>query len=75
MGFTDAIDTISMPSEGKQFFPLNAPKFHSVVFGNIVEQGIEQTWKGQAYQSFREQLASARPPDVCCSCSIYSGTF
>ena len=44
-------------------------------FGNIVEQGIEQTWNGQAYQSFREQLASARPPDVCCSCSIYSGTF
>ncbi|MEW6492595.1 MAG: radical SAM protein [Cyanobacteriota bacterium] len=44
-------------------------------FGNIVDQGVEETWNGQAYQAFREQLASAQPPDVCRSCSIYSGTF
>ncbi|MCA1991516.1 MAG: radical SAM protein [Coleofasciculus sp. S288] len=44
-------------------------------FGNIVEQGVEETWNGKAYQSFREQLNSDEPPEVCRSCSIYSGTF
>lgn len=44
-------------------------------FGNIVEQGVKETWNGKAYQSFREQLNSDKPPEVCRSCSIYSGTF
>lgn len=44
-------------------------------FGNLLEQGVEATWNGDAYQSFREQLASDEPPEVCRSCSIYSGTF
>lgn len=44
-------------------------------FGNIVEQGVEDTWNGETYQSFRDQLASDEPPEVCRSCSIYSGTF
>lgn len=44
-------------------------------FGNIAEQGIGETWNSEAYQSFRDQLASDRPPAVCRSCSIYSGTF
>jgi radical SAM protein with 4Fe4S-binding SPASM domain len=46
-----------------------------VNFGNMVEQGVEATWNGAAYQQFRQQLASDEPPDVCRSCSIYSGTF
>ena len=44
-------------------------------FGNIIEQGIEQTWNGKDYQLFRDKLASEDPPEVCRSCSIYSGTF
>lgn len=44
-------------------------------FGSIVEQGVEETWNGEAYQIFRDRLASDEPPDVCRSCSIYSGTF
>lgn len=44
-------------------------------FGNILEQGVEETWNGEAYESFRHQLASDEPPEVCRSCSIYSGTF
>ncbi len=44
-------------------------------FGNIVEQGVDQTWNGEAYESFRARLASDQPPEVCRSCSIYSGTF
>ena len=44
-------------------------------FGKIVEQGAEQTWNGEAYQTFRDQLASNEPPEVCRSCSLYNGTF
>ena len=44
-------------------------------FGKIVEQGAEQTWNGEAYQSFRDQLASNEPPEICRSCSVYNGTF
>ena len=46
-----------------------------VNFGSITEQGVEQTWNSAAYQDFREQLASEQPPEVCRSCSLYSGTF
>jgi radical SAM protein with 4Fe4S-binding SPASM domain len=44
-------------------------------FGNIAEQGIEETWNSAPYQAFREQLASDEPPEICRSCSIYTGTF
>jgi radical SAM protein with 4Fe4S-binding SPASM domain len=44
-------------------------------FGNIVEQGALETWSGAAYQAFRDQLASDEPPELCRSCSVYSGTF
>lgn len=44
-------------------------------FGNIMEQGVDQTWNSESFESFRDRLASDEPPDVCRSCSIYSGTF
>ena len=44
-------------------------------FGNMAEQGVEETWNNTMYQAFRNQLASNEPPEVCQSCSIYSGTF
>jgi radical SAM protein with 4Fe4S-binding SPASM domain len=44
-------------------------------FGNIIEQGVDQTWNSEPFESFRDRLASEEPPDVCRSCSIYSGTF
>jgi radical SAM protein with 4Fe4S-binding SPASM domain len=44
-------------------------------FGNIVERSVEQTWNSAAYQAFRDRLASDEPPEVCRSCSLYSGTF
>src|SRR5947209_7304842 len=44
-------------------------------FGNMAEQGVEATWNDTTYQAFRNQLASDEPPEVCRSCSIYSGTF
>src|SRR5207244_11718059 len=44
-------------------------------FGNIVDQGVEATWNCAAYQAFRDRLASDEPPDICRSCSVYTGTF
>jgi radical SAM protein with 4Fe4S-binding SPASM domain len=43
--------------------------------GSVAEQGVAAVWNGEAYRAFRRQLASDEPPDVCRSCSIYSGTF
>jgi radical SAM protein with 4Fe4S-binding SPASM domain len=46
-----------------------------IQFGNMAEQGVEAVWNGGAYEAFREALSSDRPPEVCRSCAIYSGTF
>jgi hypothetical protein len=44
-------------------------------FGKITEQGVEATWNGPEYESFREQLSSDEPPEVCRSCALYRGVF
>ena len=44
-------------------------------FGNVAEQDIEAVWNSPRYHEFRDQLSSDEPPEVCRSCSIYSGTF
>lgn len=44
-------------------------------FGSMAEQGVEAIWNDSPYQTFRQQLASDKPPEICRSCSIYSGTF
>jgi radical SAM protein with 4Fe4S-binding SPASM domain len=44
-------------------------------FGSMAEKGVEAVWNGEKYETFRRQLASDEPPDICRSCSIYSGTF
>lgn len=44
-------------------------------FGNVMTQGVAATWNNAQYQAFRDQLASDTPPELCQSCSIYSGTF
>lgn len=46
-----------------------------VHFGNMAERGVEQTWNGSDYQTFRDQLASDEPPEVCRSCALYTGIF
>lgn len=43
--------------------------------GDMKKEGVERVWNGEAYDSFRERLASADPPDICRSCSLYRGTF
>ncbi len=44
-------------------------------FGDMAQDGVAQVWNNQAYSAFREQLASATPPEVCRSCAIYAGNF
>ncbi len=44
-------------------------------FGSMAARGVEPIWKGPEYQDFRRELASDTPPEICWSCSIYSGTF
>ena len=43
--------------------------------GSILEQNAEQLWYGEQYEQFRRELSSEEPPEVCRTCSIYSGTF
>jgi radical SAM protein with 4Fe4S-binding SPASM domain len=43
--------------------------------GNMADDGVEGIWNGEAYRLFRGRLASDTPPEVCASCSVYSGTF
>lgn len=43
--------------------------------GQLRDQNFEEVWNGPAYQDFRDRLNSDDPPEVCRSCSIYSGTF
>ncbi len=43
--------------------------------GDMAALPAEQVWNGAPYASFREALSSDSPPEVCRSCSVYSGTF
>jgi hypothetical protein len=44
-------------------------------FGNVAREGVDAIWSGPRYERFRAELSSDQPPDVCRSCSVYSGTF
>jgi radical SAM protein with 4Fe4S-binding SPASM domain len=44
-------------------------------FGNVARRGFAAIWRNPAYESFRQQLASDEPPEICRSCAIYNGTF
>lgn len=46
-----------------------------IQLGSMAERGALAIWNGPDYQAFRDQLSSDNPPEVCRSCSIYSGTF
>ena len=36
--------------------------------GNMVQDGAQAVWNGPDYQTFRDQLSSEQPPEVCRSC-------
>jgi radical SAM protein with 4Fe4S-binding SPASM domain len=43
--------------------------------GNMAQQGAESVWNGDIYRSFRADLDSENPPEICRSCSVYQHTF
>src|SRR5690606_18107164 len=43
--------------------------------GNMAEHGVREVWSGSRYQTFRSQLASDEPPEICRSCALYRGIF
>jgi radical SAM protein with 4Fe4S-binding SPASM domain len=46
-----------------------------VNFGSMTRDGVAQVWNNDAYRSFRQQLDSDRPPEVCRGCAVYQGKF
>jgi radical SAM protein with 4Fe4S-binding SPASM domain len=44
-------------------------------FGNMAEEGVAAVWNNEGYTAFRAALSSDKPPGVCSSCAVYSGTF
>ncbi len=44
-------------------------------FGNMAEKGVRAVWNDEKFETFREQLASDTPPEICKSCAVYNGTF
>lgn len=47
----------------------------TVNFGLINEKNLGEVWNGEAYNTFRDQLSSNEPPEICKFCSIYNGMF
>lgn len=43
--------------------------------GNMIRDGVEATWNGEAYAQFRAGLAADAPAEVCRGCALYRGTF
>lgn len=43
--------------------------------GDVGGEGVTAVWNGDAYRELRSRLDSESPPEVCRSCSSYSGTF
>jgi len=45
------------------------------VIGDIADGGFAEVWRSEAYDRFRRQLLSDRPPAVCRGCSLYRHVF
>ena len=46
-----------------------------VNFGNMLADGVQRVWQGEAYQRFRDALAADEPSPICRSCALYRGVF
>jgi radical SAM protein with 4Fe4S-binding SPASM domain len=43
--------------------------------GNMFTEGAETVWNNEVYATFRQQLESDLPPEICRSCALYAGMF
>ncbi len=46
-----------------------------VNWGSMADHSFEELWNGLHAKTFRAQLDSDEPPEVCKNCSIYHGIF
>lgn len=49
----------------------NCPNAKTLHFGNVFEQPFKKIWNNPEYRSFRRQLKSGTPPDICRTCPDY----
>jgi MoaA/NifB/PqqE/SkfB family radical SAM enzyme len=50
--------------------PFTDAPYDSIRLGNYLRDGVEKVWHGEAYQRFREQLYSSKPPASCRNCGL-----
>jgi hypothetical protein len=43
--------------------------------GNMFHDGVQAVWNNEVYATFRAQLDSSEPPEICRSCALYAGMF
>jgi radical SAM protein with 4Fe4S-binding SPASM domain len=44
-------------------------------FGSVAGRTFTDLWSSERYETFRRALASDRPPEICRTCAVYTGTF
>lgn len=44
-------------------------KDEEYVVGNVLEDGLENVWRGEKYTKFRAQIASGDKPEMCSNCT------
>ena len=44
-------------------------------FGNMAKSSVAAVWNNSEYRSFRKQLDSDTPHEICRTCALYNGTF
>jgi len=44
-------------------------------FGNVAKSSVAAVWNNSEYRSFRKQLDSDTPHEICRTCALYNGTF
>jgi hypothetical protein len=45
------------------------------VVGDVHKASVAANWHAEPYVSFRRQLRTSEPPDVCRGCSLYRRRF
>ena len=51
--------------------PFATSDYDSLKMGNLFEQGFEQIWNDERYQSWRLRLLSDNPPAPCAGCGVH----
>jgi radical SAM protein with 4Fe4S-binding SPASM domain len=50
--------------------PFSQRGYENFTLGNATQQTLREIWNGAAYQAFRTELRSARPPKCCANCGL-----